>query len=111
MGFEVLDHLKTRDFHDGIVTNLYGILQDVGFTNLDGLTLSIPVGSWGGKIGEVFQQDVEAAYSSLKPVIQDKIGWTSEEYDANIKYTATENNEVKQISNWVSFWAQKPLAA
>jgi len=104
----LLAYLATRGFDDGVVKKLDLKLQDVGFVNIDGMTIRIPVGSWGGKIGMVFQEDVEGAYAGLKPVLQERLGFSSEEYDENLKKTREENNEVKQVVNWVSFWAQKP---
>lgn len=104
----MLEHLASRGFDNGVVRNLDKKLADVGFVNLDGMNIRIPCGSWGGKIGVVFQEDVEGAYTSLKPVLQERLGWTSEEYDQNLRKLPEESNQVQQVVNWCSFWAQKP---
>jgi hypothetical protein len=105
----VLQYLASRGFKDGIVTNLDQKVLDAGFANIDGTRIRIPLGSWGGKLGVVFQEDVNNAYVSLRPIIQPILKFSDEEFEAMLIRVQEENNEEKQEANWFSFWAQKPI--
>ena len=104
----VLQYLKSRGFKDGIVRDLDLKLADAGFVNVDGMRIKIPVGSWGGKIGEVFIEDAIGSYKSLRPVVQPILGYTDEQFQELIDNVPKENNEVKQEADWFVNWAQKP---
>ncbi|CAO3675371.1 unnamed protein product [Umbelopsis ramanniana] len=104
----VLKYLESRGFKDGIVRDLDLKLADAGFVNVDGMRIKIPVGSWGGKLGEVFLDDVVSVYSSLRPIVQPILNCTDEQFQGLIDNLPKENNEVKQAVNWFMNWAQKP---
>ncbi|CAO3675379.1 unnamed protein product [Umbelopsis ramanniana] len=104
----VLAYLKQRGFEDGIVKNLYQKVIEAGFDNIDGMRVRIPLGSWGGKLGEVFEEDVLGAYKSLRPVIQPMLNFSDDDFQELLDNLPAENNEVKQEMNWFSNWAQKP---
>jgi hypothetical protein len=103
----VLQYLKSRGFKDGIVRDLDLKLDDAGFVNIDGMRIKIPVGSWGGKLGEVFIEDAIGSYKSLQPVVQPILGYTDEQYQDFIDNVPKENNEVKQEAHFFINWAQK----
>ncbi|KAH8551583.1 S-adenosyl-L-methionine-dependent methyltransferase [Umbelopsis sp. PMI_123] len=105
----LLQYLASRGFKDGMVTNLDQKVLDAGFVNIDGTRIRIPLGSWGGKLGVVFQEDVNNAYVSLRPIIQPILKFSDEEFEAMLIRVQEENNEEKQEANWFSFWAQKPI--
>lgn len=100
--------MKSRGFKDGIVRDLDLKLANAGFVNVDGMIVKIPVGSWGGKLGEVFIEDAIASYRSLQPVVQPILGYTDEQFQELIDNVPKENNEVKQEANFIMNWAQKP---
>jgi hypothetical protein len=104
----VLEYMEQRGFKDGIVKNLYFKVLDAGFDNIDGMRVRIPLGSWGGKLGEVFEEDVLGAYKSLRPVIQPMLNFSDEQFQDLLNNLPAENNQVKQEMNWFSNWAQKP---
>jgi len=104
----VLKYLESRGFKDGIVRDLDLKLADAGFVNVDGMRIKIPVGSWGGKLGEVFLDDVVSVYSSLRPIVQPILNCTDEQFQGLVDNLPKENNEMKQAVNWFMNWAQKP---
>ncbi|KAI8578484.1 hypothetical protein K450DRAFT_247068 [Umbelopsis ramanniana AG] len=104
----VLQYLKMRGFKTGIVKDLYQKVEDAGFVNIDGMRVRIPLGTWGGKLGEVFEEDVLGAYRSLRPVIQPMLNFSDDDFQSLLDNLPAENNEVRQEMNWFSNWAQKP---
>ncbi|KAI8578482.1 hypothetical protein K450DRAFT_247054 [Umbelopsis ramanniana AG] len=104
----VQQYLKTRGFKDGIVRDIDLKLGDTGYVNIDGLRIRIPVGGWGGKLGEVFLEDIVSAYKSLRPVVQPILKFSDEEFQELLDNVPKENNEVKQEVNLFMNWAQKP---
>ncbi|KAI8578483.1 hypothetical protein K450DRAFT_247057 [Umbelopsis ramanniana AG] len=104
----VLQYLEMRGFKEGIVKDLDHKVVDAGFVNIDGMRIRIPVGSWGGKLGEVFLEDIVGAYKSLRPVVQPILNYSDADYQELLDNLPTENNEVKQEVNWFCNWAQKP---
>jgi hypothetical protein len=104
----VLQYLKSRGFKDGIVRDLDLKFADAGFVNVDGMIIKIPVGNWGGKLGEVFIEDAIASYKSMQPIVQPILGYTDEQYQELIDNILRESNEVKEVGHFVMNWAQKP---
>jgi hypothetical protein len=104
----VLQYLKSRGFKDGIVRDLDLKFADAGFVNVDGMIIKIPVGSWGGKLGEVFNEDAVASYKSMQPIVQPILGYTDEQYQELIENMIRGTNEVKQEGNFLMNWGQKP---
>jgi hypothetical protein len=100
--------LKTHGFKDGIVRDLDQKVVDAGFVNINGMRIRIPVGNWGGKLGEIFLEDIVAIYHSLRPVVQPILNFSDEEFQQLIENVPKENNEVKQDMNLFLNWAQKP---
>ncbi|KAG2175148.1 hypothetical protein INT44_007636, partial [Umbelopsis vinacea] len=105
----VLQYLEMRGFKEGIVKNLDEKVVDAGFVNIDGMRIRIPVGSWGGKLGEVFLEDIVGAYKSLQPVVQPILNYSDAEYQELLDNLPVEANEVKQEVSWFCNWAQKPV--
>lgn len=104
----VLQYLQSRGFKEGIVRNLDQKVTDAGFVNIHGMRIRIPVGSWGGKLGEVFLEDIVDAYKSLRPVVQPILNYSDADFQELLDNLPAENNEVKQEVDWFCNWAQKP---
>ena len=107
-GTLVLQYLESRGFKEGIVRDLDQKVVDAGFVNIDGMRIRIPVGKWGGKLGEVFLEDILDAYKSLRPVVQPILNYSDADFQELLDNLPAENNEVKQDVNWFCNWAQKP---
>jgi hypothetical protein len=104
----VKKHLETRGFKDGVVRDVDVKVVEAGFVNIEGMRIKIPLGSWGGKLGELFMEDVLGAYKSLRPIVQPMLKYTDEEFQELLEAVPKENNEVKQEINLYLNWAQKP---
>ncbi|KAI9287934.1 hypothetical protein BC943DRAFT_334930 [Umbelopsis sp. AD052] len=83
-------------------------LSDTGYVNINGMKIRIPVGGWGGKLGEVFLEDIVGAYKSLQPVVQPILNYSDADYQELLDNLPVEANEVKQEVNLFMNWAQKP---
>lgn len=100
--------METRGFKDGIVRDVDVKVADAGFVNIKGMRIKVPLGSWGGKLGELSMEDVLSAYKSLRPIVQPMLKYTDEEFQELLEAVPKENNEVKQEVNLYLNWAQKP---
>jgi ubiquinone/menaquinone biosynthesis C-methylase UbiE len=62
-------------------TQIGTYLQGSGLTNVTTETITLPVGQWGGRLGNTTATSVRADCLTMKPLVLHHLGINSEEYD------------------------------
>jgi SAM-dependent methyltransferase len=82
----------TRGIDVSKVSEIGTLLYHSGFSNTHAKTETIPVGSWGGRIGNLFAQDLLAGWPSMKSSAHSLLNVSSDVFDAVIGRLETEWN-------------------
>jgi SAM-dependent methyltransferase len=83
---------QTRGIDASQVVQLGAFLHEVGFSHVKAKTDVIPVGKWGGRIGNLLAQDILAGWPSMRPLAHTLLGIVPEQFDAVIGQLETEWN-------------------
>ncbi len=65
-------------------------LKQGGFSHVRAKTETIPVGGWGGRLGNLLAQDILAGWPSMRPLAHSLLRVPPEQFDAVIGQLATE---------------------
>jgi ubiquinone/menaquinone biosynthesis C-methylase UbiE len=65
-------------------------LKQCGFSHVRTKTETLPVGSWGGRLGNLLAQDFLAGWPSIRPLAHSLLKVSPEQFDAVIGQLATE---------------------
>ncbi|RUP11968.1 hypothetical protein BC936DRAFT_139909 [Jimgerdemannia flammicorona] len=82
-------------------------LVKAGVVNVAKDWVSIPL-NWGGRLGQLFYDDVREVLISFRPYLTKVTGLSNEEYDAKIKASLEECKEYKTYNNFYAAWGQAP---
>jgi hypothetical protein len=82
----------TRGIDASRVSQIHTLLHDAGFSNMHAKTETIPVGSWGGRIGNLFAQDLLAGWPSMKSYAHSLLDVSSDAFDTIIESLEKEWN-------------------
>jgi hypothetical protein len=74
---------KARGIDPNMVKNLDELMFEAGLTNVTKQTFTGPIGSWGGKVGELFSEDLRLISGSLQPLITNALGVPKEDVKRN----------------------------
>ena len=83
---------KTRGIDASKVAEIGNLLRRSGFFDVTIKTEVIPVGSWGGRIGNLLAQDILAGWPSMKSSAHSLLNVSSEVFDEVIACLETEWN-------------------
>jgi ubiquinone/menaquinone biosynthesis C-methylase UbiE len=67
-------------------------LERCGFSHVRSKTETLPVGSWGGRLGNLLAQDFLAGWSSIRPLVHSLLKVPPVQFDVAIGQLATEWN-------------------
>ncbi|KAL1922468.1 uncharacterized protein VTP21DRAFT_10007 [Calcarisporiella thermophila] len=105
---QVLFSLRARDLSPSIARNLHKYLyQSKNMTNITKKYVSIPIGRWGGRCGELARSDFLSVMTALKPSLLMALGASNEEYDMMTEQSLQEFEEYKTYNNIYVVTAQK----
>lgn len=77
--FEVISAAQGIDARK--VSEIGILLQRWGFSNVRARTETIPVGSWGGRIGNLLAQDILAGWPTMRPLAQSVLGVPAKQFN------------------------------
>ncbi|CAI2162131.1 5758_t:CDS:2 [Funneliformis geosporum] len=77
--------LTLRDLDFRIACRLGEIVKLAEFEDINESYHSIPIGKWGGKIGEIWASDLKESYLSMQPWLSSCMSISEDEYNHTIK--------------------------
>ncbi|CAG8562309.1 4396_t:CDS:2 [Ambispora leptoticha] len=96
--------LRGMDVNIGIHLEGY-LIKDGNFTNIHHETLDIPIGSWGGRLGQLISEDLRLGLGALKVPLASIMGITVKEYE-----NLLENFE-EEVNEYQTSWRQHRIYA
>ena len=82
----------TKGIDASKVSQIGILLQNTGFSDVRMETKRLPVGSWGGRLGNLLAQDMLAGWPSMRPLAHSQLGVQPEMFNAVIGRLETEWN-------------------
>ncbi|GHO41898.1 class I SAM-dependent methyltransferase [Ktedonospora formicarum] len=99
---------ETRGLDVTIGKKLSSFLQNAGLTNVIERKISIPMGSWGGRIGSMLAINYDEAAVVLKPLVTAITKVPPEEYDFIVEAWQRENNMYHTTCDFYVAYGQRP---
>jgi hypothetical protein len=105
-----------RRLKPNIGKELANLLADAGFVDITTVYRKVPIGKWGGELGELGSQNFESLFRGIKQPALDHGGFgvvkTGEEFDRLIDNLVEDWNNVPGYS-WDAYisYARKPIRA
>jgi ubiquinone/menaquinone biosynthesis C-methylase UbiE len=100
---------KRRGIDPRTSLNLKPVLQQAGLINVKSQAISIPVGKWGGKIGEMGITNMHAIWQAMKAPVISFAGVSGDEYDRVISDVLRECEENHSLLIMHAAYGQRPL--
>ncbi|GCE13524.1 class I SAM-dependent methyltransferase [Tengunoibacter tsumagoiensis] len=101
--------LKPRGIDPSQVQNIPTILQNMHLENIQVQGISLPVGRWGGRLGQMALTNTQSALTGMKPLICSSAGIAEEEYDQLLAKVYNEFEEYHSSLQFTISYAQKPV--
>jgi SAM-dependent methyltransferase len=92
----------TRGIDASKVEGIGTLLETAGFSAVRTQTAMVPVGSWGGRVGDLLAKDILAGWPNVKSYAQTLLGVSKEDFDAVIARLEDEWN-TRQTLYAISF--------
>ncbi|GCE50885.1 ubiquinone/menaquinone biosynthesis C-methylase UbiE [Thermosporothrix hazakensis] len=90
------------------IQELDQLFESAGLTNVTFTAVPVPLGKWGGRVGEMMGRDIHLVFNNLR-VACDRLGVVPEkEYDATWKALPQEWEELHTSSIFFLVYGQKP---
>jgi ubiquinone/menaquinone biosynthesis C-methylase UbiE len=86
---------QTRGIDASNAAQIGTFLHEAGFSQVKAKTDVIPVGKWGGRIGNLLAQDILAGWPSMRPLAHTLLGVPPAQFDAVIGQLETEWNTLQ----------------
>ena len=75
------DIARTRGIDPRVCTNIGNFLRAAQLTNIQTYRIDLPIGSWGGRLGNMTASDMVSYNQAVKPKITERFKISSVEYD------------------------------
>lgn len=98
-----------RQMEPRIARHLPDLLKTVGLIDVSSKLVSIPLGSWGLDLGELWKQNMEKFADSTAPLLSKLAGVSVSEYRRQWHSLIDEVRDKKAFSNIHAAWGRKPL--
>ncbi|CAO0795362.1 unnamed protein product [Mucor circinelloides] len=98
-----------RQMEPRIARHLADLLKTVGLIEVSSKLVSIPLGSWGLDLGELWKQNMENFADSTSPLLSKLVGVSVNEYRNQWHSLIHEVRDKKAFSNMHAAWGRKPL--
>jgi ubiquinone/menaquinone biosynthesis C-methylase UbiE len=80
----------TKGIDASKMSQISQLLEHGNFSHIRTKTEALPVGSWGGRLGNLLAQDILAGWPSLRPLVHSLLQVPPDQFDAVIGQLATE---------------------
>jgi hypothetical protein len=91
-----------------IADKLDVFIKEAGFINVEKSVYKLPCGSWGGKVGQRFAEDLKLLISSLKPLFTKVFNISDELIEENSEKLMKELEEYQAYNELHVYVGQKP---
>ncbi|KAL9543450.1 hypothetical protein MBANPS3_008109 [Mucor bainieri] len=98
-----------RQMEPRLARHLPDLLKTVGLIDVSSKLVSIPLGSWGLDLGELWKQNMEKFADSTAPLLSKLAGISVNEYRRQWHNLIDEVRDKKAFSNIHAAWGRKPL--
>jgi hypothetical protein len=98
---------KTRGVDVNMVNHLDVLMREVGLINVTKQTFTVPIGTWGGKAGELFAEDFRLGNSSIQPLVTNMFHVPKEVVEGNGPLMAEEFKSHQACFNINVYLGQK----
>ncbi|KAK4515850.1 uncharacterized protein ATC70_010808 [Mucor velutinosus] len=98
-----------RQMEPRIARHLADLLKTVGLIDVSSKLVSIPLGSWGLDLGELWKQNMEKFADSTSPLLSKLTGVSVSEYRRQWYNLLDEVRDKQAFSNIHAAWGRKPL--
>jgi hypothetical protein len=98
---------KKRGIDIDIVNHLDELMREAGLTNVTKQTFVGPIDVWGGKAGELLNQDFKLLAGSFEPLVTNVVGVSKEEYKRVVALWEEEAKSCKPYINIHIYLGQK----
>jgi ubiquinone/menaquinone biosynthesis C-methylase UbiE len=99
--------LKMRGVDLDMGQNLDELMREAGLINVTKQTFTAPIGPWGGRVGELFAEDLRLGHSSIQPFITGVLNVPKEEVERNTALILEEFKSYQPYSNIYVYLGQK----
>lgn len=82
-------------------------LQGAGLRPVERRILHVPLGSWGGRLGEMMVQNMVAAFSAVRPIVTGQGVTSEQEFDAAIRALPQEWEQWRTSVPFYVAWGQR----
>lgn len=83
-------------------------MKIAGLAEVSSKFVSIPLGSWGLDLGELWKKNYEMFVDSTSPLLSKLVGKTQEEYKAQWETFLLESKDQRPFSNMYATCGRKP---
>ncbi|KAI1317859.1 hypothetical protein EDD11_007661 [Mortierella claussenii] len=108
----VLDILEkgciAKGFDTKAARKLETLMLEAGLRDVKTNHASIPLGAWGGKVGQLMRENSAGLWSSLKGWIKELTGMSDAQYDSMVKRIFVEYETHRCYINCYCAWGVKP---
>lgn len=92
-----------------IARNLPDILKAIGMIDVSSKLVSIPLGSWGLDLGNLWKHNMEMFVEATSPLLSKLAGVSPSDYKQQWKVLLEEVKDKKAFTNIHAAWGKKPL--
>lgn len=99
---------EKRDIDVRVTSQLDQMLSDAGLLDIQTKFVSVPIGSWGLDIGNLWRQNYELFFESAQSILVELMEMSHSEYKRKVDAMMDELNEYKPFSNIHLVWGRVP---
>ncbi|KAG0742856.1 hypothetical protein G6F57_010436 [Rhizopus arrhizus] len=99
---------EKRDIDVRVTSQLDQMLSAAGLLDIQTKFVSVPIGSWGLDIGNLWRQNYELFFESAQSILVELMGMSHSEYKRKVDAMMDELNEYKPFSNIRLVWGRVP---
>lgn len=96
------------DNESRVFASLARWLGDAGLVNVQYRELKLPLGEWGGQLGQMMAADVRSIAQRMGPIFAERLGTTPEEHNRLVAAACQEWDELHTTYALVVAWGRKP---
>ncbi|RUS34600.1 hypothetical protein BC938DRAFT_479547 [Jimgerdemannia flammicorona] len=103
-----IEIIKKRGINATFGITAANVARSVGFADIQHSQVSIPIGKWGGRLGELFAEDLRLLLQSVKHIIAPYMGMSIRQFDRNVEVMEREVEKYMPYSDFHTTVARKP---
>jgi ubiquinone/menaquinone biosynthesis C-methylase UbiE len=101
--------LKQRGIDTQRINTIPQLLKAQNLIHVEKQTVTIPIGKWAGRLGQMAMVDLQSAQQGLKPLLMMANGITSQQYDDLLVQAHQEYDKLHTTVQYTVVYGQRPL--